>query len=328
MNSRFAFDTLPVNVRATQPEGSPNMNSVPTPSCRSFTLIELLVVIAIIAILSALLFPAFAIAREEGKRTFCANGMKQYCQAMTIYQGNYNDFFSPLAIGTGAYSALPPQHPGRRAQFAELIFPQCDDYVGTAMDRSKSKLMLCPTWQESPKDGPFLTSGPVRNNQGSIENGFYLYSFNYNTYLGSAHNGKYMSTALSKKVNRVKSPSRTIQFGEAGYWFSDSVGVRGSIMMFGPWRNHEGAYTSGVGTVYMRHQKGKSTNVAWVDGHVESVRRTGGSSQAISVPALSPYVKTQYVGGTGALKDNRISYIIRPGITDFEKYGDDLYDLN
>jgi prepilin-type processing-associated H-X9-DG protein len=187
--------------------------------------------------------------------------------------------------------------------------------------------MLCPTWRETAKDGPFLTSGPVRNNQGTIEYGYYLYSYNYNTYLGSGYTGKYMSTALSKRVTRVKSPSRTIQFGEAGYWFNGDAGIRGSIMMFGPWRNHKGAYTSGVGTVYMRHQNGQSTNVGWVDGHVEPVRRTGGNSQAIAVPALSPYAKNQYVGGTGAFNDNRISYIIRPDISDYEKYGDDLYDL-
>jgi prepilin-type processing-associated H-X9-DG protein len=98
-------------------------------------------------------------------------------------------------------------------------------------------------------------------------------------------------------------------------------------MMFGPWRNHKGAYTSGVGTVYMRHHNGRSTNVAWVDGHVESVRRTGSVSQAISVPAISPYVKNQYVGGTGAFNDNRVSYIIRSDISDYKASGDDLYDL-
>jgi prepilin-type N-terminal cleavage/methylation domain-containing protein len=175
---------------------------------RNFTLIELLVVISIIAILAGMLLPAFSRAREEGRRTFCANGMRQYCLAMVAYQGENDDFFSPTTLGSGPYSPLLPQHLGRRAQFAELIFPQCDDYVGTSKDRSKSKLMLCPTWQETDKDGPFLTSGLVRNNQGTLKNGLYLYSYNYNTYLGSGYTGKYMSTALSKRVTKVKSPSR------------------------------------------------------------------------------------------------------------------------
>ncbi|MBV9866064.1 MAG: prepilin-type N-terminal cleavage/methylation domain-containing protein, partial [Abitibacteriaceae bacterium] len=38
-----------------------------------FTLIELLVVIAIIAILAAILFPVFAKARENARRTSCAS---------------------------------------------------------------------------------------------------------------------------------------------------------------------------------------------------------------------------------------------------------------
>ncbi|WP_369016114.1 prepilin-type N-terminal cleavage/methylation domain-containing protein, partial [Armatimonas sp.] len=38
---------------------------------RGFTLIELLVVIAIIAILAAILFPVFARAREQARKTTC-----------------------------------------------------------------------------------------------------------------------------------------------------------------------------------------------------------------------------------------------------------------
>ena len=44
---------------------------------KGFTLIELLVVIAIIALLAAILFPVFARARENARRTSCANNLKQ-----------------------------------------------------------------------------------------------------------------------------------------------------------------------------------------------------------------------------------------------------------
>lgn len=44
---------------------------------KGFTLIELLVVIAIIAILGAILFPVFARARENARRTSCLSNLKQ-----------------------------------------------------------------------------------------------------------------------------------------------------------------------------------------------------------------------------------------------------------
>ena len=44
---------------------------------RAFTLVELLVVIAIIAILAAILFPVFARARENARRSSCQSNLKQ-----------------------------------------------------------------------------------------------------------------------------------------------------------------------------------------------------------------------------------------------------------
>lgn len=52
---------------------------------KGFTLIELLVVIAIIAILSAILFPVFAKAREKARQTQCANSQKQIATGILMY---------------------------------------------------------------------------------------------------------------------------------------------------------------------------------------------------------------------------------------------------
>lgn len=56
-----------------------------------FTLIELLVVIAIIAILSAVLFPVFASAREKARQTACASNMKQVGFALLQYAADYDE---------------------------------------------------------------------------------------------------------------------------------------------------------------------------------------------------------------------------------------------
>ena len=57
---------------------------------KAFTLIELLVVIAIIAILSAILFPVFAQAREKARGISCLSNMKQLGLSLNMY-GQDND---------------------------------------------------------------------------------------------------------------------------------------------------------------------------------------------------------------------------------------------
>lgn len=81
---------------------------------RGFTLIELLVVIAIIAILSAILFPVFARARDNARRVSCQSNMKQIALGIMQYTQD-NDERYPTAAnnsGIGNYS-LSTIAPGR-----------------------------------------------------------------------------------------------------------------------------------------------------------------------------------------------------------------------
>jgi prepilin-type N-terminal cleavage/methylation domain-containing protein/prepilin-type processing-associated H-X9-DG protein len=57
----------------------------------AFTLIELLVVIAIIAILAAILFPVFARARENARRSSCQSNLKQIGIGVMMYTQDYDE---------------------------------------------------------------------------------------------------------------------------------------------------------------------------------------------------------------------------------------------
>jgi len=69
---------------------------------RGFTLIELLVVISIIAMLIALLLPAFTLAKEFSRRSQCGVNLKQIGMAYYLYAAN-NDGWTPANMTSRSY---------------------------------------------------------------------------------------------------------------------------------------------------------------------------------------------------------------------------------
>ena len=70
-----------------------------------FTLIELLVVIAIIAILAAILFPVFARARENARRSSCQSNLKQIGLGIMQYTQDYDEKLPRRVVGPAPFKS-------------------------------------------------------------------------------------------------------------------------------------------------------------------------------------------------------------------------------
>jgi prepilin-type N-terminal cleavage/methylation domain-containing protein len=96
---------------------------------RAFTLVELLVVIAIIGILVALLLPAIQAAREAGRRSTCANHLRQLALAFNTHHSAHRFFPSAggpdwqwhMTYQAGRPVVAPLQHGGWGFQILPFI---------------------------------------------------------------------------------------------------------------------------------------------------------------------------------------------------------------
>ena len=106
----------------------------------AFTLVELLVVIAVIAILAALLLPAFAEAKASAKSAACKSNLRQIGLALMMYVEEQRKYPGAMMHETGLH--FVPGTPGWREQLAPYLArksPQ-DDSSGY---RART-LYVCP----------------------------------------------------------------------------------------------------------------------------------------------------------------------------------------
>jgi general secretion pathway protein G len=177
---------------------------------RAFTLIEILVVLAIIALLAAILFPAFATARGKARSAACQSNLKQLGAAMTMYIGDYERY--PHAVDpVDKYAPQIWQDQAEAAGFdienMELLHVAMNSYLKSAA-----------VWK-CPADNGFDTPDDITyrlNNETTYPSCFGKYgtSYFYRTQLAF----------LNLSDDFLKSPAETnVLFDGHGDWHTSGV---------------------------------------------------------------------------------------------------------
>ena len=217
-----------------------------------FTLIELLVVIAIIAILAGMLLPALNNARERGRTASCSAKVKQMATASLQYADDNKGMLPDVYFGyTGSYSNGELWMYFSGGAYA-ITWQRClSNYLGqTKTAHGRNEFWACPSINnESPADARSIPFSHYGMNFGMRE---------------VANN----ATQNSCKLEKQRFASQLVTFADGTVKPNDALKTPSLL----PRYKNGAEITTTEKMVSDRH--GGSGNVAFVDGHVEIVKKT------------------------------------------------------
>jgi general secretion pathway protein G len=212
---------------------------------RGFTLTQLIVVIGIIGLLTGILLPTIHRVREMAKSVQCLGNLRQMAQAAHLY-GVENDGRYPIAYCwvwranstvTLCWDLTTIDATGQPTQVIPGLLWQSTD---------PTRIQQCPSFEGSANwlDDPYT-------------------GYNYNT--SYAGHGQYESISTPARIASILHPATTALFGD-GQWSGGA-----NKFMRAPFPSLGDASFTGrwAGTQGYRHLG--NTNVAFCDGHAESV---------------------------------------------------------
>ena len=204
---------------------------------RGFTLIELLVVIAIIAILASILFPVFARARENARRTSCLNNMKQMGLGAMMYSQDYDEMLprlttcGPQVLETGVTTATVGGCPN--GQYLRMWMHSIHPYVKSV------QLFNCPSAN-------------------------YTYRGGYDAYLAYGYSripfDQSGGSSVSIPLAAIQRPAEALMFADSKLT-SENNGTQLLSYVVG------GGYSNSLAARHL-----ETTNVAFFDGHAKNQR--------------------------------------------------------